>query len=350
MILSTLVFGCAVALVAGQTPNPAIRTDGGGLVFLTSNDVLIENTAAGSDRVGLLSTFAEMSADIAALHDELSAERLARITSVDNAMSTVRVELDYSSALSTIRSDTSSALSTIRSTAVLRDVYTADVTRLLNTSIGQAMNAAIEATKLHVFLRLSGSQTLGGGFTGGWQMNCGGWQNFRRVLSIRGGVPWTQRTNPLERSLLTLMGRETTHLINTITIWQVTTYEGRGNGFMCPWRRVPAYQYSVNGILTSAAFTHFTRRGSFPARGWYTNSVGRGTHNGVLNQWQLTGSHMGVTGSVPGGYNHLHPNCRGCQFYIAMPATVLGKFDLTHPDAPKRWWFWPEISRSQEGF
>ena len=68
-------------------------------------------------------------------------------------MSTVRVELDYSSALSTIRSDTSSALSTIRSTAVLRDVYTADVTRLLNTSIGQAMNAAIEATKLHVFLR-----------------------------------------------------------------------------------------------------------------------------------------------------------------------------------------------------
>ena len=74
MILSTLVFGCAVALVAGQTPNPAIRTDGGELVFLTSNDVLIENTAAGSDRVGLLSTFAEMSADIAALHDELSAE------------------------------------------------------------------------------------------------------------------------------------------------------------------------------------------------------------------------------------------------------------------------------------
>ena len=52
MIFSSLVFGCAAALVAGQTPNPAVKTDGGQLVFLTNGDVLIENTAPGSPRSG----------------------------------------------------------------------------------------------------------------------------------------------------------------------------------------------------------------------------------------------------------------------------------------------------------
>ena len=50
MIFSSLVFGWAAALVAGQTPNPAVKTDGGQLVFLTNGDVLIENTAPGSPR------------------------------------------------------------------------------------------------------------------------------------------------------------------------------------------------------------------------------------------------------------------------------------------------------------
>jgi len=79
---------------------------------------------------------------------------LARITSVDDAMSTVRVELNTAS------TGTSSAISTIRSAASAHDIYTADVTRLLNTSIGQAMNQAIEATKMHVFLRCGSEMML----------------------------------------------------------------------------------------------------------------------------------------------------------------------------------------------
>ena len=69
-------------------------------------------------------------------------------------MSTVRVELNTAS------TGTSSAISTIRSAASAHDIYTADVTRLLNTSIGQAMNQAIEDTKMHVFLRCGSEMML----------------------------------------------------------------------------------------------------------------------------------------------------------------------------------------------
>ena len=67
MILSTLIFGCAAALVAGQTAsNPAVRTDGGQLVLLSSEDVLIEDTAPGSvrgDRIGLLASMRAMASE-----------------------------------------------------------------------------------------------------------------------------------------------------------------------------------------------------------------------------------------------------------------------------------------------
>ena len=78
MILSTLIFGCAAALVAAQTAsNPAVRTDGGQLVLLSSEDVLIEDTAPGSvrgDRIGLLASMRAMASDIANLRYELSTE------------------------------------------------------------------------------------------------------------------------------------------------------------------------------------------------------------------------------------------------------------------------------------
>lgn len=69
-----------------------------------------------------------------------------------------------------------------------------------------------------------------------------------------------------------------------------------------------------------------------------------------MNRWQLTGNYVSSTGNSKGGYTHLHPQCRGCQFYLAMPATVLGKFDLSDPNAAKRWWFFPQIQQSQTGF
>jgi len=77
MILSTLFFGCAVALAAGQSlPSPQLRTEAGKLILVSSEDVLIEIHANGNasepSTVALLESIRNMSAHISTLREELS--------------------------------------------------------------------------------------------------------------------------------------------------------------------------------------------------------------------------------------------------------------------------------------
>ena len=163
-------------------------------------------------------------------------------------------------------------------------------------------------------------------------------------VQVQSNIPWGARTSTLERSLLTYMGRQGVRHLMSFSIMEVEVHEGAGNGYICPWRRTNRYQYSPNTVLTSAAFTYFLRAGSRPATGWYLNG-----HNNVLNRWQLTGAYQNNTGREVGGYAHLHPNCHGCKFYMALPATVYGKFDLAHADASKRWWHFPSTATGYSG-
>ena len=87
MFLSTLA--CAAALVAGQG-TPSVKTEGGQLVFVTNDDLMVESSARGEApgsgggsgsapaRVGLLSTMAAINAlvesNMATIRAELASE------------------------------------------------------------------------------------------------------------------------------------------------------------------------------------------------------------------------------------------------------------------------------------